>query len=823
MLKPRVFVQLVGALLLLAITASCAYYNTFYLARKYYLKATNGAPYEVDREGTTQRQNYSRSGDYCKKVLGIYPRSKWVDDAYLMWAQTFLGVDDPLKAVAMLEEFQGRYPTSDLRPDAEFFLGLAYRAARKHEQSLAAFDEFLVQAPKHELAPYAWYERSKALMSLRRFGEAAESATKVLTDYKRSPLLDRAQRQRAEALFQKGDYAGAQADFHAMGNRALTDEERLRFLLREVDCLEAARQYAQARELLKDTRSHVPPPPPLPVADRVGSTTNAGLPNNQPPPTYVRTPEQERYGKLTVRMGGVEVLDGKVAAAVELYRSVIQDYPRSQLAAEAQYRIGYAYETGADDFEQARTEYSKVKEQVGTSQFVQQADQRLENLGRIERYRTAGGADSLARKAEARFLRAEHYLFNLERPERALDEYRAIVDSVDVKSVQARALNAQAWVLARKLDRKEAADSLFWRVVREFPETEGQLAARDYLEAEGIAVPASLIVPPKSASKPLLEPTEDELADGAEGAGTGARREPSIPEPGAVRFGPGVNSPSQPTLTPSQLRNRMLPDSLRRQMAVRDSLVRIARADTSATGRARVDSLRRAFARPDTAGRGALMAQIQQQVSRANGVVLAPDSVAPPDFSQVDSLPASALARGTPATAKGGAALPSAPRLGAVPRKMTRADSLRARVVADSLRAVAVTDSMRIAAAADSARRVFEAERQRVVADSLEEAAAIQRVRAAADSAYRARVVADSLANAKKKPAKIKPPSDPNVGFSSVWSKSEPDSVKQARKLAKQLAKQQERERKEAEAERKRLEKEKQKKERQEKQEKKTP
>ena len=121
--------------LLLATVSSCAYYNTFYLARKYYMKATDGQPYEVDRDNTTQRPNYTKSADYAKKLLGVYPRSKYVDDAWLMWAKSLIGTDDPLKAVAMLQEFETRFPKSDVRPDAEFFLGLAYRAARKHEQA----------------------------------------------------------------------------------------------------------------------------------------------------------------------------------------------------------------------------------------------------------------------------------------------------------------------------------------------------------------------------------------------------------------------------------------------------------------------------------------------------------------------------------------------------------------------------------------------------------------------------------------------------------------------------------------------------------------
>ena len=675
-----------GALLVtLAGGVSCAYYNTFYLARKYYFKATDGLPYEVDREGTTQRANYTKSAEYSKKVLGVYPKSKWVDDAYLMWARTFLGVDDPLKAVAMLEEFQARYPQSEVRPDAEFFLGLAYRLGRKHEQAIAAFDEFLVQAPKHELVPYAWYERSKSLLSLQRYREAAESAGRVVDGYPKHRLHPRALRQRAEARFQQGDYAAAQADFNTMGTRALTDEERLRFTLREVDCLEAARRYDDARELLKDTRASIAPPPPLPTLPRAGTTTTTttpqgGLPQSQVPATaFIRTPEQERFGRVTLRMGGVEVMAGNIEKGVEYYRDVIEDYPRSQLAAEAQYRIGYAYETGGDDFARARSEYAKVREQVGTSQFAQQADQRLENLDRIERYRTNGDADSVTRAAESRFLRAEHYLFVLQRPERALEEYRSILDSVTVPAVRAHALNAQAWLLARKLERGAEAESLWWRVVREFPETEGQLAARDFLEARGQSVPASLIVPPKP--KPKAKATADSALTQPP-AGTGRLGtpggSPGIAEPAAVRYGPGA----RPSQTPAQFRSAVLTDSLRRALAARDSVVRAAR-DTTATravrdttaGRSRVDSLRRLIARPDSARARGLVPPV-------TGVVLAPDTVAAPDFTKVDSLPPNAFERRDGATV-----LPQAPPMPVAPvRDTARTDSTRAKAVADSAR-----------------------------------------------------------------------------------------------------------------------------------------
>lgn len=56
-------------LVTLAATAgSCAYYNTFYLARRYYDRATDGQPYEVGRTAASQVQNYTKAIDYSKKV-----------------------------------------------------------------------------------------------------------------------------------------------------------------------------------------------------------------------------------------------------------------------------------------------------------------------------------------------------------------------------------------------------------------------------------------------------------------------------------------------------------------------------------------------------------------------------------------------------------------------------------------------------------------------------------------------------------------------------------------------------------------------------------
>jgi len=505
----------VGLAAAAALASSCAYYNTFYLARKYYFKATSGAPYEVDRQGSVQASNYTHSIDYSKKVIAQYPKSKWVDDAYLLWAEALVGRDDPLQTITMLQDFAGKFPKSEQRATATFFLGLAYRNARRYRQAVDTFDDFLKQAPRDALVPYAHLERARALSSLGRYGESADAAGVIVDHYPKHDLLDRALRQRAESRLQDGNYDGARADFHEIGSRATSDQERFDFIMREADCLEAARTYDAELALLHAELAHTPPPPPPansasgPVTSATGPSDTRGtstvvpagatIPTNTPGAGVAAgNPSTERYGRLTMRIGTVNLLAGRVKESLAQYQNVIKDYPKSALSAEAQYRIGYACETGSEDFDRALQEYGKVKEQYGLTLYTQQAQQRSDDLNRIMQFRHGGGgADSLEKKAEAGFLTAERYLFELKHPDRAAEEYANVAKQYPGTAAAGRALNAQAWVLERKLDRPAAADSIYWKVVHEYPATEAQMAARDYLEGDGIVVADSLIVPPK--------------------------------------------------------------------------------------------------------------------------------------------------------------------------------------------------------------------------------------------------------------------------------------------------------------------------------------
>ena len=486
--------RILPVVIVLAVAASsCAYYNTYYLAKKYYDLATLKQPYLVDRDhiadpgGTSQ--NFRKSIDYSKKVLAQYAKSKWVDDAYLLWARSLL-FDDPLQTVNMLGDFTVRYPKSSVTPEARFYLGVAYRQAHKYKDALATLDEFLSKHPKHNLVPYAHLERSRVLGSLNRWQEAAEAAEQTVQKARTPLLVQLARTTHADAAFHQGDYAAARADYLVLERQSRDDEERLKYVFLEADCLEAARQYDEELRLLTSAQSHEIPPPP--------QDNTPGAPAPPPPPN-------DRFGRIEIRIGTVHLLAGHLVPALDAYRSVIHGYPRTPIAAEAQYRVGYAYETVADDFTRAKEEYAKVKDVgAGNVSFTAQSVTRANNLARIIQFK--GGRDTVATKAEAQFLLAEQYLFQLDKPDRALQEYQRIAQQFQGTPWEAKAMVAEAWVLSRKLNQRREADSLWWEVVYRHAATEGQLAARDYLERDGATVPDSLI---KLPEKPLLAEVPD--------------------------------------------------------------------------------------------------------------------------------------------------------------------------------------------------------------------------------------------------------------------------------------------------------------------------
>ncbi len=433
-------------------TFGCAYFNTFYSARKNFESAELQRSQQVDdpeaRANAGQAALYDKAMESAAKVVLEYSKSKWVDDAMLLIGRSMLAKGDYVGAQEKFDELNTNFPKSDLRDQATYWSAVAADRDRRAVDAMVLYDSLLSAYPKSKERDNARLRRANLFLT-RKEPERAIGDLRELAAIK-GPLGYSAGLRLAEALFAQHDYAGARTEFLRVADRAPTEQLRLEARLRAGDCDEAAGDFAHAAEsylkLLRDSRT------------------------------------DEGRARARLRYGSALALGGDLDRGLTELKNVVEDYPRTAYAGEALFRTGYLQEVVRDDFVAASKAYESVSEQAPGSPFATQARTRRENLSQLAASLAASKDTTAAgRAAEASVRQAEHYLFQLGRPERALEEYEKAEREYPTGPLAPRAAFARGWVLARRLGRPADAKTAFESVVQRFPDSEEAKAARRLL------------------------------------------------------------------------------------------------------------------------------------------------------------------------------------------------------------------------------------------------------------------------------------------------------------------------------------------------------
>ena len=264
---------------------------------------------------------------------------------------------------------------------------------------------------KWELQFYSGETESK----LEKYSDAAASYAKALDTAKE-------RHQRSDALRRMGDayLASDRPDTAAaVYARCLKVEDRgkqrLDVALSRADALRQARHYQEAIDFLEDWK--------------------------------VYAAAESREGDLRLRLYECMALGGRVPEAIAGYRGLVEKFPRTPVAYEAQFRIGYLYEANLQDYDNAGLEYDKLKAQP-TSQFSDLALRRSQSLATLRHYRQTMASDTTQTKAAAAFMLAELYYFQLDKPESALIEYREVERQYPKSIYAAKSAYARLWIAA---------------------------------------------------------------------------------------------------------------------------------------------------------------------------------------------------------------------------------------------------------------------------------------------------------------------------------------------------------------------------------------
>lgn len=454
--------------------AGCAYYNTFYSARKNFQAAEKLYRNPDERATPQQIQFYDKSLQSATKVVVQHAKSKWVDDAVMLMGRSFLGKGDYDKARQKFEELAANFPKSELRDQALFYYAETYRREKKWELATTYLDSLRRTYPKSHLLQEAALRQGQIALGERR----ARDAVAVLEPLTRVEIEERlgflAHRTLADAYFRLEAYDSARVHYAWAAEHTKADDLVQEMRFKQAEMLEARRDFDGAIQVYLRREKQA------------------------------RTPEFRDAARI--RRAYAMARGGHTDDGIRVLQQMVEERGRTPVAGEALFKIGYIQEVLLDDLEAARKTYASVSELGRGTQSAQQAESRSKNLEKIQALRAAASADTTGREqaAGAAFSLAEHYLFEGEQPYRAIQEYAHVESTFAGTDFAPKAAFAVAWVLDRKLERPQSADSAWRRLVDQYPETLYGRAASAYLRGRADSLRAAGALEPTLVTYPLL-------------------------------------------------------------------------------------------------------------------------------------------------------------------------------------------------------------------------------------------------------------------------------------------------------------------------------
>ena len=516
----------VSALAAVAVTAlllqSCGgYYNTFYNTKKVYkeaLEEQKRRPVNDNRPGSGEIQKYDKAIEKASKLLQLYPKSRYVDDALLLIGECFFHKQEYLKA------------------------------QRKFEELITLF-------PKSGLVPRAQLWQAKTSIELNDYAGAEKVLRELESREKKGAAVDQAHHWLGEIYFRQKQYGPAAQEYETAANKLDDAKIRGEALLRlGASCMElkeygrAAAAFRRASTTIKNNINlQFQARLQYAVALKNEQKLNAAL-------DVLNAMQKEFSTHRDLPLVKIEIAEctdgqGKTESAIKQYLDICETHQRTDAAAAAFFALGAIYERRGD-FGKAKENYDNVRRESSRSEKLSEAERRSkaisaliklkETVAALERQRAILSGDqtasarltaskdkdkdkkeSEARKPISRFPRrarnidqealassltskdpqkiaaelakskillAELFLFNFSRPDSAMREYLDVFEFFPQTEYAPQAMYSLAYILGDAPATQVMRDSILQVLAGQYAKTpQGEGAKRRLGRADTLA------------------------------------------------------------------------------------------------------------------------------------------------------------------------------------------------------------------------------------------------------------------------------------------------------------------------------------------------
>ncbi len=462
-------IHLLPVLLLACLLGSCgAYFNTYYNAHKAFEDAQ-----KVQRTGSGRQAgqaDYNRCLKISSKLLQFYPESRLVDDTILMIGQCYVQMNQHHRALRKFDELEQRFPESRLLPESRIWRARSLLELKRNDACrtvLAGIDAEALGREDHVELQRVWADLYEVEENLERLVETQRS---ILRMTRRKVTKGELNAEIARSYVELGDYEQAVEHFGRVKRHRPGKAIELDARLGVVDNLIRLRRFDRAasriRSLHKDERFY-----------------------------------EDRH-RIVLREARLAEARGDLAAAMERYHGLLEDFPRTTSSAAAAYAIGALYIKEFDLPDSAKVYYGRTRQESSNSSWADSSGRELEVLGSLEEILVRiDELDSLILDLDIRlnpdsafvrsvWARLPDLKAAMRRDSLAVDSLRALQDSLN--------LGLDSLVQADSLLRAEVVADTEADSLAEMLSPQAGSTIMDFLGTEGAL--------PGGPSSPVLEP-----------------------------------------------------------------------------------------------------------------------------------------------------------------------------------------------------------------------------------------------------------------------------------------------------------------------------
>jgi len=342
-------------LLFIPVIFSCAYFNTFYNAKYYFGKGTRATKKNIsDKLSSEERASYKKAIEKSEKLITLYPKSKYVDDALLIMGESHFYLKQFYKAKERLLKLKEHFPDSKLSFDANLWLGKIAIAEEKYNEAETSLNNLKYSTIPKRLRSSVHSSLGELYLHTGRFKQAIDEYKNALKSGEKE----------AESDY----YFTISACFDSLGEF----ENAIKYC-------EKSLKTGQTREVRFQARFNIGV-----LKKKIGDYNSAIKIFER---LLLNDFNKKHAGRLNLEIADCLALKGDVDGAVIALEDITQEFKKKKEAAEAYYRLGEILEKQKMDYDKAAFNYGQVKSQFRASAYADSAEIKKRDILRLQALR----------------------------------------------------------------------------------------------------------------------------------------------------------------------------------------------------------------------------------------------------------------------------------------------------------------------------------------------------------------------------------------------------------------------------------------------------